>query len=80
VVKELGGKWVDVAKQMGKQMDNFISQDEGRERPTHSYSAHMRFDETEGETPQQLLDKVNSQILQEQMKLAMKIVAAVRVR
>jgi len=57
VVEELGGKWVDVVKKMGKQMDNFISQGEAKERSTRSYSARIiRFDET----TQQLLDKVNS--------------------
>jgi len=25
VVEESGGKWVDVVKKMGKQMDNFVS-------------------------------------------------------
>jgi hypothetical protein len=64
---------------MGKQMDNFVSQGEARERATRSYSAHIIwFDETEGETAQQLLDKVNNQVLQGQMKLAIKAVAAVR--
>jgi hypothetical protein len=38
----------------------------------------LRFDETESETAQQLLDQVNSQVLQGQMKLAIKAVAAVR--
>jgi len=62
VVEESRGKWVDVVKKMGKQMDNFVSQGEARERATHSYNARIiRFDETEGETAQQLLDKVNSQ-------------------
>jgi ATP phosphoribosyltransferase len=41
VVEESGGKWVDVVKKMGKQMDNFISQGEARERSTHSYSARI---------------------------------------
>jgi hypothetical protein len=64
---------------MGKQMDNFVSQGEAKERTTCSCNAHIiRFDETEGETTQQLLDKVNSQVLQGQMKLAIKAVAAVR--
>jgi hypothetical protein len=31
VVEESGGKWVDVVKKMGKQMDNFVSQGETRE-------------------------------------------------
>ncbi len=62
VVEESRGKWVDVVKKMGKQMDNFVSQGEARERATRSYNARIiRFDETEGETAQQLLDKVNSQ-------------------
>ncbi len=39
-------------KKMGKQLDNFISQGEARERSTHSCSAHIRFDETEGEIAQ----------------------------
>ncbi len=79
VVEESGGKWVDVVKKMGKQMDNFVSQGEARERATRSCNARIiRFDETEGETAQQLLDKVNSQVLQGQMKLAIKVVAAVR--
>jgi hypothetical protein len=70
---------VDVVKKMGKQMDNFVSQGEARERSTRSCSAHIiRFDETEGETSQQLLDKINSQVLQGQMKLAIKAVVAVR--
>ncbi len=65
-------------KKMGKQMDNFVSQGEARERSTRSYSARIiRFDEIEGETSQQLLDKVNSQVLQGQMKLAIKAVAVV---
>jgi hypothetical protein len=51
VVEESGGKWVDVVKKMGKQMDNFVSQGEARERSTHSCNARIiRFDETEGET------------------------------
>ncbi len=51
VVEELGGKWVDVVKKMGKQMDNFVNQGEARERSTRSYNARIiRFDETEGET------------------------------
>ncbi len=79
VVEESGGKWVDVVKKMGKQMDNFVSQGEARECSTRSYSAHIiRFDEIEDNTTQQLLDKVNSQVLQGQMKLAIKAVAAVR--
>jgi predicted SpoU family rRNA methylase len=78
VVEELGGKWVDVVKKMGKQMDNFVSQGEARERSTCSCNARIiRFDETEGETTQQLLDKVNSQVLQGQMKLAIKAVVVV---
>ncbi len=64
VVEESRGKWVDVVKKMGKQMDNFVSQGEVKERSTRSYSARIiRFDEIEGETAQQLLDKVNSQLL-----------------
>jgi hypothetical protein len=64
---------------MGKQMDNFVSQGEAMERSTRSCSARIiRFDETESETSQQLLDKVDSQVLQGQMKLAIKAVAAVR--
>jgi hypothetical protein len=60
-------------------MDNFVSQGEARERTTRSYSAHIiRFDETKGETTQELLDKVNSQVLQGHIKLAIKAVAAVR--
>jgi len=77
VVEELRGKWVDVVKKMGKQMDNFVSQGEARECSTRSCSARIiRFDKTKGETAQQLLDKVNSQILQGQMKLAIKVVVA----
>jgi len=46
---------------------------------TPSYSACIiRFDETEGDTTQQLLNKVNSQVLQGQMKLAIKAVAVAR--
>ncbi len=42
---------MDVVKKMGKQMDNFVSQGEARERSTRSYNAHIiRFDETEGKT------------------------------
>jgi hypothetical protein len=79
VVEESGGKWVDVVKKMGKQMDNFVSQGEAREHSTRSCSTRIiQFDETEGETAQQLLDKVNSQFLQGQMKLAIKVVAAMR--
>ncbi len=79
VVEESGGKWVDVVKKMGKQMDNFVSQGEAKERATHSCKARIiRFDKTKGETTQQLLDKVNSQVLQGQMKLAIKAVATVR--
>jgi hypothetical protein len=64
---------------MGKQMDNFVSQGEAKERATRSFNARIiRFDETEGETPQQLLDKVNSQVLRGWMKLAIKAVAVVR--
>jgi hypothetical protein len=52
---------VDVVNKMGKQMDNFVSQGEARERSTCSCSAHIiRFDETESETTQELLNKVNS--------------------
>jgi hypothetical protein len=70
---------VDVVKKMGKQMDNIISQGEARERSTRACNTRIiRFDKTEGETSQQLLDKVNSQVLQGQMKLAIKAVAAVR--
>ncbi len=39
VVEESGGKWVDVVKKMGKQMDNFVSQGEARERSTRSCNA-----------------------------------------
>jgi hypothetical protein len=36
---------------MGKQMENFVSQGEAKERTTRSYDARIiRFDETEGET------------------------------
>ncbi len=64
MVEELGGKWVDIMKKMGKQMDNFVSQGEAREHATRSCSARIiRFDETKGETTQQLLDKVNSHVL-----------------
>ncbi len=56
---------MDVVKKMGKQMDNFVSQGEARERSTCSYSTRIiRFDETEGKIAQQLLDKVNSHVLQ----------------
>jgi hypothetical protein len=66
-------------KKMGKQMDNFVSQGEARERATRSCNARIiRFDKTEGETTEQLLNKVNSQVLQGQMKLAIKAVAVVR--
>jgi len=78
VVEESKGKWVDVVKKTGKQMDNFVSQGEAKERSTRSFSTRiMRFNETEGETTQQLLDKVNSQVLQGQMKLAIKVMAVV---
>ncbi len=78
-MEESGGKWVDIVKKMGKQMDNFVSQGEARERSTHSCNARIiRFDETEGKIAQQLLDKVNSQYLHGQMKLAIKTVATVR--
>jgi len=61
VVEESRGKWVDVVNKMGKQMDNFVNQAEAREHSTCSCNAHIiRFDETESETTQQLLDKVNS--------------------
>jgi hypothetical protein len=64
VVEESGGKWVDVVKKMGKQMDNFVSQGEARERATRSCTTRIiRFHETEGETAKQLLDKVNNQVL-----------------
>ncbi len=53
VVEESGGKWVDVVKKMGKQMNNFVSQGDAKERCTRSYNAHIiRFDETEGKTTQ----------------------------
>jgi hypothetical protein len=59
-------------------MDNFVSQGEARERSARSCNTRIiRFDEIEGETAQQLLDKVNSQVLQGQMKLAIKAVVAV---
>jgi hypothetical protein len=49
VVEESRGKWVDVVKKMGKQMDNFVSQCEAKEHATRSCSAHIiRFDETKG--------------------------------
>jgi esterase/lipase len=41
VVEEAGGKWVDIVKKMGKQMDNFVSQGEARERSTRSCSARI---------------------------------------
>jgi hypothetical protein len=51
-------------KKMGKQMDNFVSQGEARERSRRACNACIiRFDKTEGETAQQLLDKVNNQVL-----------------
>jgi len=57
VVEESGGKWVDVVKKMGKQMDNFVSQGEAKERATRSCKARIiRFDKTKGETTQQLLE------------------------
>ncbi len=60
-------------------MDNFVSQGEAKERTTRSCNARIiRFDETEGKTAQQLQDKINSQVLQGQMKLAIKVVAAGR--
>jgi len=63
---------------MGKQMDNFVSQGEATECSTRSCNTRIiRFDETEGETTHELLDKVNSQVLQGQMKLAIKVVAVV---
>jgi hypothetical protein len=44
------GKWVDVVEKMGKQMDNFVSQGEAKERTTRSCNARIiRFDKTEGE-------------------------------
>ncbi len=50
-MEESKGKWVDVVKKMGKQMDNFVSQGEAKERSTRSYNARIiRFDETEDET------------------------------
>ncbi len=79
MVEELGGKWVDVVKKMGKRMDNFVSQGEARECATRFYSARIiRFDETKGKTSQQLLNKINSQVQQGQMKLAIKAVAVMR--
>jgi hypothetical protein len=79
LVEESRGKWVDVVKKMGKQMDNFVSQGEAKERATRSCNARIiQFDETEGETTQKLLDKVNNQVLQGQMKLTIKAAAAVR--
>ncbi len=70
---------MDVVKKMGKQMDNFVSQGEAREGATRSCNARIiRFHETEGETAQQLLYKVNNQVLQGQMKLAIKAVATMR--
>jgi hypothetical protein len=55
------------------------AQGEARERSTRSCNARItQFDETEGETAQQLLDKVNNQVLQGQMKLAIKALATVR--
>jgi hypothetical protein len=66
-------------KKMGKQMDNFVNQGEAKEHATRSCNARIiRFDEIEGETTQQLLDKVNNQVLQGQMKLAIKVVVAMR--
>jgi hypothetical protein len=60
-------------------MDNFVNQGKARERTTCSCNARIiRFDETEDETAQQLLDKVNSQVIQGHMKLAIKVVAVVR--
>ncbi len=60
-------------------MDNFVNQGEARERATRSCSARIiRFDETKGKTAQQLVNKVNNQVLQGQMKLAIKVVAAMR--
>jgi hypothetical protein len=79
VMEESGGKWVDVVKKMGKQMDNFVNQGEAREHTTRSCNTRIiRFDETEGETAHQLLNKINNQILQGQMKLAIKAVTTVR--
>jgi hypothetical protein len=70
---------VDVVKKMGKQMDNFVSQGEARERATRSCNARIiQFDEREDEIAQQLLDKINSQVLHGQMKLAIKVMAVVR--
>jgi len=40
VVEESGGKWVDVVKKMGKQMDNFVSQGEAREH-SHTFLQRM---------------------------------------
>jgi hypothetical protein len=46
---------------MGKQMNNFVSQGEAKERSTCSCNARIiRFDETKDNTTQQLLDKINS--------------------
>ncbi len=41
VVEELGGKWVDVVKKMGKHMDNFVNQGEARECATCSCNARI---------------------------------------
>jgi len=41
VVEESRGKWVDVVKKMGKQMDNFVSQGEARERSTRACNARI---------------------------------------
>jgi ATP phosphoribosyltransferase len=41
VVEESGGKWVDVVKKMGKQMDNFVSQGEAKEHATRSCNARI---------------------------------------
>jgi hypothetical protein len=42
VVEESKGKWVDVVKKMGKQMDSFVSQGEA----THAPTAHVSYDLT----------------------------------
>jgi heterodisulfide reductase subunit B len=61
-MEESRGKWVDIVKKMGKQMNDFVSQGEAKECATRSCSACIIwFDETEGKIAQQLLDKVNSQ-------------------
>ncbi len=60
-------------------MENFVNQGEARECSTRSCNPRIIwFDGTEGETTHQLLDKVNNQVLQGQIKLAIKVVVAVR--